>query len=76
MTYDLLNHSDVSGEYLMPDDDGGTKTTTVTIRQVVGVITNGTLQAEAWAEGTADLVVDHNGVVVEVGGEASLEVIA
>lgn len=72
---DLLDHRDVTADDLTPADPGATKTTDVTVRVIVSAVRSGEVVAEASVDGTKPLTLTRDGMVVSVGGEATMDVV-
>lgn len=71
---DVLKHEDLSADGITPDQPGATQTTELTIRVIVGVVSDGSLVAESQLEDTATLTVTNEGVEIALGATGSLSI--
>lgn len=74
LTADVIaDHRDIEAGDFMPAS-GASKTTDVRVRVVTAAVRDGSVIAEDSVEATVPIVVDHEGVVVSVGGSADVTI--
>lgn len=74
LTGDVLAHPEIDAASLLPGEVGQVKTTEVVVRVVLLAVSDGSIQNETFAEDTASLTFDKDGVTLQVGGSGGFTV--
>jgi len=75
LSANVFDHPELSGDVVIPAESGQVKTTEITVRVIVMVVSDGEIQQEASVEDTASVRITRNGIEIAVGGSGSVEVV-